>query len=233
MHMVGLTDVAAVRRLDRDRSRCRKRRHGGRRMSHDSSTRSASRAAIGACVLALGAGRRRSRDRSAAWRMPRCSEDIAAVRALLDQGADVNAAAGRRHDRAALGRRTRRHGAGDAAAERAAPASTAVTRLGGYTPLHVAARGGHGAVVAGAHRGQAPSVGARRRPARRRSISPRPRGSAVGRALLDAGAEVDVREPQWGQTPLMFAAAAGRTDVVKTLHCARRRPSAPPARWST
>jgi hypothetical protein len=25
--------------------------------------------------------------------------------------------------------------------------------------------------------------------------------------LLDRGADVNVREPQWGQTPLMFAAA--------------------------
>ena len=36
-------------------------------------------------------------------------------------------------------------------------------------------------------------------------------------ALLDRGADVNVREPQWGQTPLMFAAALGRTAVVKTL----------------
>ncbi|PYR02618.1 MAG: hypothetical protein DMF97_04200, partial [Acidobacteria bacterium] len=35
--------------------------------------------------------------------------------------------------------------------------------------------------------------------------------------LLDSGADVNVREPQWGQTPLMFAAAAGRADVVGVL----------------
>ena len=35
--------------------------------------------------------------------------------------------------------------------------------------------------------------------------------------LLDAGADVNVREPQWGQTPLMFAAASGRTEAVKVL----------------
>ena len=36
-------------------------------------------------------------------------------------------------------------------------------------------------------------------------------------ALVDRGAEINAREPQWGQTPLMFAAAAGRTDIVSTL----------------
>ena len=35
--------------------------------------------------------------------------------------------------------------------------------------------------------------------------------------LLDRGADVNVREPVWGQTPLMFAAAAGRTAAVKVL----------------
>src|SRR5207247_9508179 len=35
--------------------------------------------------------------------------------------------------------------------------------------------------------------------------------------LLDHGADVNAREPQWGQTPLMFAAAAGRTGAVKLL----------------
>src|SRR5262249_27997992 len=34
---------------------------------------------------------------------------------------------------------------------------------------------------------------------------------------LDAGANVNAREPQWGQTPLMFASAAGRTDAVALL----------------
>src|SRR5204862_3258127 len=37
------------------------------------------------------------------------------------------------------------------------------------------------------------------------------------RSLLDNGADLNAREPQWGQTPLMFAAASGRTDVIGVL----------------
>jgi ankyrin repeat protein len=36
-------------------------------------------------------------------------------------------------------------------------------------------------------------------------------------ALLDHGADPDVREPVWGQTPLMFAAAGARTEAVTVL----------------
>ena len=35
--------------------------------------------------------------------------------------------------------------------------------------------------------------------------------------MLARGADVNAREPEWGQTPLMFAAAAGRTAAVKVL----------------
>jgi uncharacterized protein len=36
-------------------------------------------------------------------------------------------------------------------------------------------------------------------------------------ALLDAKADINAAEPEWGQTPLIFAAAADRTDAVKLL----------------
>src|SRR5690606_4942814 len=35
--------------------------------------------------------------------------------------------------------------------------------------------------------------------------------------LLDAGADIDGRESVWAQTPLIFAANAGRVEVVKVL----------------
>ena len=57
-----------------------------------------------------------------------------------------------------------------------------------------------------------------RRPGPPRCTSPpnREAPSAV-EALLAHGADPDVREPRWGQTPLMFAAGAARSAVVAPL----------------
>ncbi len=48
-------------------------------------------------------------------------------------------------------------------------------------------------------------------------MPPRPAAREAIAILLDAGADVNAREPQWGQTPLMFAAGSGRTEAVKLL----------------
>jgi ankyrin repeat protein len=142
--------------------------------------------------------------------------DVAAVRTLLKQGADANAA----------------HADGMTplhwAAERGEPAvadvlihaganPAAVTRLGEYTPLHLAARSGSAPVTrallkAGASASAPSSSGA----------TPLHLASAAGNvdtvnALLDAGADVNVRESENGQTPLIFAVAAGQADAVKAL----------------
>ena len=42
-------------------------------------------------------------------------------------------------------------------------------------------------------------------------------------ALLDAKADVNASESEWGQTPLMFAAAQNRVEAIKVLARARRR----------
>src|SRR5882672_10892733 len=86
----------------------------------------------------------------------------------------------------------------------------AVTRIGQYTPLHIAAKSGHAAIVrllvaAKVDVGALTTTGA----------TPLHFAAASGSAeavtiLLDNGADVNVREPQWGQTPLMFAAGSGR-----------------------
>ncbi len=91
------------------------------------------------------------------------------------------------------------------------------TRIGRYTPMHVAAKGGHAAVIrrlvdAKADVNALTTTGA----------SPLHFAAAAGSGesiaiLLDAGAGVNAREPQWGQTPLMFAAGSGRTEAVKLL----------------
>jgi ankyrin repeat protein len=144
--------------------------------------------------------------------------DAAAVRTLLRQGADVNAPEG---DGMSPLHLAAERGDGDLAALLLASGANprAETRIGRYTPLHVAARGGHATVV----RALLDSVsridvnaltGTGAAPLHFAAAS----GSAATvTALVEHGADVNVRETQWGQTPLMFAAAAGRTAAVKVL----------------
>ena len=143
--------------------------------------------------------------------------DLEAVRDLLRQGADANAAHG--DGMSALHWAAER---GDAAIAEAlvnaGAAVDAVTRIGHYTPLHVASTGGHAAVVerlveAGADVSAAASTtGAAPLHLAAAAGSP----AAIG-VLLDHGADVDARERAWGQTPLMFAAARDRVEAVRAL----------------
>ena len=100
----------------------------------------------------------------------------------------------------------------------AGAAVDAATRIGHYTPLHVASTVGQTAVIerlikAGADVTAATSTS---------GVTPLHLAAASGSpaavaALLDHGADVDAREGAWGQTPLIFAAARDRVDVVRTL----------------
>ena len=93
----------------------------------------------------------------------------------------------------------------------------AVTRIGDYTPLHVASEAGRGEVVelllaAGADPAATSTTGA----------TALHLASAAGSvpaitALLDRGAEVDARETTWGQTPLIFAASRDRVPAIRAL----------------
>ena len=153
-------------------------------------------------------------------------DDIEAVRALIADGADVNAAHGDGMTGlhwAAL------NGNGEMARLLIDAGATleAATRLGAHTPLHVAAKEGHGAVVeilvaAGADPAAATETGAT--PLHFAAASGDARAVTV---LLDHGAAVDAREPEWGQTPLMFAAALGRTEAVVALLAAGAHGTAP------
>ena len=143
-------------------------------------------------------------------------DDIEAIRALIADGADVNAAHGDGMTGlhwAAL------NGNGEIARLLidAGAALEAATRLGAHTPLHVAAKEGQGEVVAilaaaGADPAAVTETGAM--PLHFAAASGDVRAVTV---LLGHGAAVDPREPQWGQTPLMFAAALGRTEAVTAL----------------
>ena len=144
------------------------------------------------------------------------AKDTAAIRKLIKEGGDVNAAQGD-------GMTALHHAALNGDAELAqlllyAGANVgAKTRIGGYTPLHLAAQMGHAAVIAplvasGSQVGALTTTGAT--PLMHASHS----GNADAvRMLIENGADPNVKETANGQTALMFAAASDRVDVVKLL----------------
>ena len=142
--------------------------------------------------------------------------DEAAVRALIDQGANVRTA----HSDGM----TALHWAAfhshveiaDALVDAGANVD-AVTRIGRHTPVHVASANGHAEMVR-------VLVEAGCDPTARTSTGTTPlhlaarAGSAEAVAtLLDRGADVNALESKWGQTPLMFAASSNRADAVAIL----------------
>ena len=143
--------------------------------------------------------------------------DIEAVRALLTEGADVNAPQG--------DGMTALHWAAEAGDVEmvgmllyAGANLQGVTRLGDYTPLHLASKAGKDRVVArlleaGADPSAYTTTG---------DVTPLHFAAASGsgptvEALLDHGADVDVTEAVRGQTPLMLAAGRNRVAVVQLL----------------
>ena len=144
------------------------------------------------------------------------AKDAAAVRALLKQGADVNAAQG--------DGMTALHWAatnGDAALTQmllsAGANIRATTRLGGITPLLMASQNGHAQVVAtllaaGADANSATATGATAL-----MLAARSGNTDTVTRLIETGADVNAREKGFGQTALMVAAGLDRADVVKLL----------------
>ena len=167
---------------------------------------------LGLCLLLWGAAPPDAPVADAAMR-----DDVEQVRALIADGADVNAAQG--DGMSALHWAAENGSVGMTRILLEAGANVeAVTRLGAYRPLHLAAKGGHQLVVesllqASAEPGAGTNTG---------SVTPLHFAVASGsagavQALIEHGADVDVRESVWGQTPLMFAAASGRTATVEAL----------------
>ena len=142
--------------------------------------------------------------------------DVATVRRLLQQGADVNGVHG--DGRTALHFAAERGQTELVELLLAAGASpAAVTRIGSHTALHVAATHGRADVIRQLLHARA-DVNARTTTGALAIHFAAGSGNVdavVG--LLDAGTGIDERESQWGQTPLMFAAGFGRTEVVRTL----------------
>jgi ankyrin repeat protein len=143
--------------------------------------------------------------------------DTAAVRQLLKQGEDVNAAQG--------DGMTALHWAatnGDAELARmlvyAGARKEATTRNGSYTPLHLAAKAGKAAALkalleAGANANAVTTSGG----ATALHLAAAQGNTDAVAALLEHGAQVNAKEGAWGQTALMWAAAYNRVPVIELL----------------
>lgn len=143
--------------------------------------------------------------------------DVARVKQLLRDGADVNAARG--DGMTALHRAA---AAGDPdlidVLLYAGAAVEAGTRIGRYTPLHVAAREGRAEAVARLlAAGADPEARTANSGAMPLHLAAASGSGASVTALLAAGADPDAREGAWGQTPLIFAAAVNRAGVIRAL----------------
>jgi ankyrin repeat protein len=142
--------------------------------------------------------------------------DTEGVRTLLRGGADVNAAQG--------DGMTGLHWAalnGDLKTLNvllyAGAAMEPLTRVGAYTPLHLASSRGHAAAVA-----RLLEAGSKPRPFTTTGVQPLHLAAQAGnadaiKALLDHGADVNARDKTHGRTALIFAVSQNRLEAVKAL----------------
>lgn len=142
--------------------------------------------------------------------------DVEAVRSLLRDGADPNAA--QPDGMTALHWAAARDQVEVAQVLLYAGAtSRATTRLGGYTPLHIASRSGHTAVAktlldSGADPNAWTTTGATPL-----HLAADADAAGVIEALIAAGADVDAADAFAQRTPLMFGAVRGANGAVSAL----------------
>ncbi len=144
------------------------------------------------------------------------AKDAAAVKKLLKDGGDVNAAQG---DGMTALHWAALNGDADLVSMllHAGAHVGAKTRIGGYTPLHLVAQVGNSAVIAPLIAAGAPVSAATTTGATALMQASHAGSTDSVRMLIENGADPNVKELANGQTAIMFAAAADRVDVVKML----------------
>jgi ankyrin repeat protein len=139
-----------------------------------------------------------------------------AVRALLKQAADVNAAQG--DGMTALHWAAMKNDAELVQTLLYAGANAkATTRIGAYTPLLLAAKNGNADVIEPLARAGSDVNGATSNGTTALMFAAASGNVALVQALIDRGADVNARESVRGLTPAMFAAASNRAAVLELL----------------
>ncbi|MEI6740790.1 MAG: ankyrin repeat domain-containing protein, partial [Gemmatimonadaceae bacterium] len=93
----------------------------------------------------------------------------------------------------------------------------ATTKAGANTPLHVASRSGNASVVRALLKAGADANARTTGGASALHLAATAGNADAVEALIAAKANVNATEPEWGQTPLMFAAAGNRVGAVRAL----------------
>jgi ankyrin repeat protein len=99
----------------------------------------------------------------------------------------------------------------------AGAATEALTRVGAYTPLHLASSRGHAGAVA-----RLLAAGSRAGSVTATGVQPLHLAAQAGnvdavQALVDGRADINAKDKTHGRTPLVFAASQNRVDVLKLL----------------
>ena len=142
--------------------------------------------------------------------------DAEGVRTLVRSGADVNAAQGD-------GMTALHWAALNADLETmnvlllAGATTESTTRIGSYTPLHLASSRGHAAAVARLLEGGSKVAAATATGVQPLHLAAQSGSKEAVAALLDKGADINGRDKTHGRTPLVFAASSDRLEAVALL----------------